>query len=213
MFVKLCGLRTLTDVREAITVQASARGFILAESKRQVTPAFVSGVRDQIESPPTMVGVTVNNTVTELMALFEEARLDMVQLSGDEPISILNELDVPVIKALRFSAGTSVDQATEEVDRWLSHRHAPELVMVDSHHGNAHGGTGVVADWKLISEIAVRYPIVLAGGLNPANVAVAIRRVGPIGVDVASGTETNGTKDPAKMRTFVRHAREALGRR
>ena len=213
MFVKLCGLQTLADVRGAMDARASALGFVLAESKRQVTPAFVASLRDHHESPPTMVGVTVNNTAAELMLLFEAARLDMLQLSGDEPISILNDLTVPVIKALRFPPGTSVDQATAEVDLWLSHRHPPELMMVDSHHGNAHGGTGVVADWKLVSEIAVRYPVVLAGGLTPDNVADAIRRVGPIGVDVASGTETDGAKDPAKMSAFVRNAREAFERR
>ena len=212
MFVKLCGLRTLTDAQAAIEAGASALGFILAESKRQVMPGMVASVREDIAMPPTIVGVTVNNTADELMGIFESARLDMLQLSGDEPISILDELDVPVIKALRFPAGTSIDHATEEVDRWLSHRHAPELVMVDSHHGSAHGGTGMVADWKLVSEIAVRYPIVLAGGLDPDNVAEAIRRVGPIGVDASSGTESGGIKDPAKMNAFVRTAREAFAR-
>lgn len=212
MFVKLCGLRTIEDARSAIKSEASALGFILAESKRQVTPAFVSSVREEIPNPPTLVGVTVDQTAESLLELFETARLDMVQLSGNEPLGILDELDVPVIKALRFPEGTSRDDAVAEVDAWFNHRNAPELIIVEGHQAGTHGGTGTRADWKLVHEISVRYPIVLAGGLTPDNVAEAIRRVEPIGVDTSSGTETDGAKDPALMRLFVGHAREAFSR-
>lgn len=210
MFVKLCGLRTLEDAEAAIAAEASALGFILAESKRQVTPEFVASLRDEIEMPPTIVGVTVNKSASDLHELFEVARLDMLQLSGDEAIDILDELDMPVIKVLKFPAGTSMDSATSEVDAWLSHRHAPELVMVEGHNPDAHGGTGTMADRKLVGEITVRYPVVLSGGLTPDNVAESIRILRPIGVDVASGTETDGMKDPEKLTAFVRNAREAF---
>lgn len=210
MFVKLCGLRTLEDAQAAIDAEASALGFILAESKRQVTPEFVAGMRDELINPPTMVGVTVNLGAGELSHLFEDARLDMIQLSGDEPIDILDELEeFPVIKALRFPGSTSVDDATSEVDAWLSHRNAPELVMIDGHKAGAYGGSGTKADWRLLQEISVRYPIVLAGGLTPDNVAEAIRQVNPVGVDAASGTETDGVKDTERLVAFVRNARAA----
>ncbi len=210
MFVKLCGLRTLDDARIAIDAGASALGFILAESKRQVQPEFVAGLRDEIVNPPTVVGVTVNTSAEDLRRIYSTARLDMLQLSGDEPIEILDELDMPVIKSLKFPPGTSIDEATSTVDAWLNHRNAPELVMIDAYHPTAQGGTGELADWKLVSEITVRYPVVLAGGLTPHNVADAIRRLKPIGVDVASGTETDGVKDPAKLRAFVANARAAF---
>ena len=209
MFVKLCGLQTLEDATAAIEAGASALGFILAESKRQVTPELLGSIRDNLVNPPTIVGVTVNHTAAELNQLFEDARLDMVQLSGNEPIEILDELEMPVIKALRFPEGTDFNTATSEVDAWLNHRHAPELVMIDGHKAGAYGGTGVKADWRLLQEISVRYPIVLAGGLDPGNVAEAIRQVNPIGVDTASGTETDGVKDPAKLKAFVQNARAA----
>lgn len=209
MFVKLCGLRTLDDAQAAIDAEASALGFILAKSKRQVTPEFVAGLRDELTNPPTIVGVTVNLGASELSLLFEDARLDMVQLSGDESVDILEDLEMPVIKALRFPAGTSVDDATSEVDAWLSHRYAPEFVMVDGHKDGAYGGSGTRADWLLLHEISVRYPIVLAGGLTPDNVAEAIRQVNPIGVDAATGTETDGVKDPEKLAAFVKNARAA----
>lgn len=210
MFVKLCGLRSQEDALVAMDAGASALGFILAESKRQVTPDVVASIRDEIEMPPTIVGVTVNNNAAELDQIYAKARLDMLQLSGDEPIDILDKLEMPLIKALRFPAGTSVDNATREVDAWLSHRHRPELVMIDAYHPQAHGGTGQLADWKLVSEIAVRFPVVLAGGLTPENVGEAIRKLRPIGVDVASGTETDGAKDPEKLRAFVVNARAAF---
>ena len=209
MFVKLCGLRTLDDARGAIDAEASALGFILAESKRQVTPELVASVRDEIVSPPTIVGVTVNRSSADLNLLFEDARLDMVQLSGDEPLEILDELDMPVIKALRFPEGTSIDEATRKVDSWLNHRNAAELVIIDGYKSGEFGGSGTKADWRLLHEIAVRYPIVLAGGLDPDNVAMAIHQVNPKGVDTSSGTETNGVKDPEKLAAFVKSARDA----
>lgn len=209
MFVKLCGLRSLEDAKAAIEAGASALGFILAESKRQVTPELVASLRKDLVSPPTIVGVTVNRTAADLNLLFEHARLDMIQLSGDEPIGILDDLEMPVIKALRFPEGTTVDQATEEVDAWLSHRHAPELVLIDGYKPGEYGGTGTKANWRLLREVSVRYPIVLAGGLDPENVALAVQHVNPFGVDVSGGTETDGIKDPVKMKAFVQNARDA----
>lgn len=209
MFVKLCGLRTLDDAKAAIEADASALGFILAESKRQVTPELVASVRDEVVSPPTIVGVTVNRSVSDLNLIFEDARLDMVQLSGDEPLEILDELEMPVIKALRFPEGTNINDATREVDSWLNHRHPAELVIIDGYKSGAYGGSGTKADWRLLHEVSVRYPIVLAGGLDPDNVAMAIHQVNPMGVDTSSGTETDGAKDPEKLKAFVKNAREA----
>lgn len=209
MFVKLCGLRSLDDAKAAIEAKASALGFILAESKRQVTPELVASLRNDLVSPPTIVGVTVNSSAADLNLLFEDARLDMIQLSGDEPLDILDDLEMPVIKALRFPEGTTIDEATEEVDAWLSHRHAAELVLIDGYKPGAYGGTGTKANWRLLREVSVRYPIVLAGGLDPENVALAVQQVNPFGVDVSGGTETDGLKDPEKLKAFVQNAREA----
>lgn len=209
MFVKLCGLRTVDDARAAMEAEANALGFILAESKRQVTPEFVAGLRDTLVSPPTIVGVTVNRSSAELGQLFQDARLDMIQLSGNEPVDILDELEMPVIKALRFPPGTNINDATREVDAWLNHPNGAELVIVDGYSAGSYGGSGTKADWHLLHEIAARYPIVLAGGLDPNNVATAIRQVNPMGVDTSSGTETDDVKDPQKLRDFVRNAHEA----
>ena len=207
MFVKLCGLRTIDDARAAIAAEASALGFVLAPSKRQVTPELVASVREEITNPPTIVGVTVNLSGADNAAIYASARLDMLQLSGDEDTDILYELDMPVIKALRFSPETTVDAACAEVDRWFRHPHAPEIVLIDGAVAGKYGGTGHRAAEHLVSEIAVRYPIVLAGGLTPDNVAEAIRRFQPVGVDTASGTETDGVKDPEKLHDFVANAR------
>lgn len=213
MFVKLCGLRTVDDAVIAIAANASALGFILApQSKRQVTPELVASVRDEIVAPPTIVGVTVDLSVDDNLAIFEDARLDMLQLSGNEPVNILNELDVPLIKTIRIADDTSVNDAVMAVDMWMSHQYAPELVIVEGHTAGQYGGTGNRANTRLMREISVRYPIVLAGGLDPENVTDAIREIRPIGVDTASGTEIDGVKDAEKMTAFVANARQAFAR-
>ncbi|MCO5214712.1 MAG: phosphoribosylanthranilate isomerase [Thermomicrobiales bacterium] len=210
MFIKLCGLRSLEDTRAAIKADATALGFNFApESTRRVAPDFVAGLRDVVVAPPTFVGITVNLSASENLDVFDEARLDMLQLSGDEPTDILFDLDVPLIKTVRIPGDASVDDAVRAVDAWLNHAKAPELVIVEGQHGGAYGGTGQRANSRLVREISVRYPIVLAGGLTPENVEAAIREIEPIGVDTASGVEKDGIKDAEMMTAFVANAREA----
>ncbi len=211
MFIKLCGLRSLEDTRAAIKAGSTALGFNFApESTRRVTPDFVAGLRDVLTAPPTFVGITVNLSVSENLDVFDEARLDMLQLSGDEPTDTLFDLDVPLIKTIRVPSDASVDDAVRAVDVWFNHAKAPELVIVEGQHGAAYGGTGQRASSRLVREISVRYPIVLAGGLTPENVEAAIREIAPIGVDTASGVEKDGVKDAEKMTAFVANAREAF---
>ena len=218
VFVKICGLRDVDAARVAIEAGADALGFILAPSKRQISPAVVRGIRDEIERDgaalPRFVGVVVNLGPAEIRDVVSESGIDMIQLSGDEEPDILQEIETPVIKALRFSAGTRVDEALREVERWVGAPSPPRYVLVDGHEVGSYGGTGTRADWDLVAEVARRFPVVMAGGLDPENVVEAIDRVRPFGVDVSSGTETDGAKDPVKIRNFVCRAktRSAPGR-
>ncbi|GBD17093.1 N-(5'-phosphoribosyl)anthranilate isomerase [bacterium HR26] len=82
--------------------------------------------------------------------------------------------------------------------------------MIDAHVPGHYGGTGAVADWELAAELAAEFPVILAGGLHSGNVAQAITRVRPAGVDVSSGIEAEGRKDPARMHAFVKSARAAF---
>ncbi|HLU36844.1 MAG TPA: phosphoribosylanthranilate isomerase [Thermomicrobiales bacterium] len=216
LFVKMCGLRDAESAAAAVDARADALGFILAPSRRQVTARAVADIRRSVAAEvvalPPFVGVTVNATPRSIERDVEAAALDMIQLSGDEPVSILAEIDVPVIKALRFTASTSLDDAIREVDAWLSGPRAAERVIVEGHAEGSYGGSGARADWDFVARISERYPIVLAGGLDPDNVAEAIQTVRPRGVDVSSGTETDGEKDQAKIRAFARNARSAAER-
>jgi phosphoribosylanthranilate isomerase len=210
MFVKICGLRDAAAAQVAVDAGADALGFILAPSKRQVDAGDVAAIRDALHGDvPPLVGVTVNMRPMDLADLVRRSGVDIVQLSGDEAPGVVETLPVPAIKALRFRAGASVDQALREVERWLSLPLPPAYVMVDGHVDGAFGGTGVRADWRLLAGVAMRFPIILAGGLDPQNVAEAVEAVHPFGVDVASGTETGGIKDPHKIQAFVRRAKSA----
>lgn len=214
VLVKICGLRDAQSAGVAIEAGADALGFILAPSRRQVTPDAIRAIRDQIATSagetPTTVGVVVNGSAGEIESLAARSGIDMVQLSGDEDVAILQDLGVPAIKALRFDAGTPLDEARREVNRWLSASSPARYVIVEGHAAGSYGGAGAVADWVLAAAIAEEFPILLAGGLNPANVGPAIEQVHPAGVDVSSGIETDGAKDHAKIRAFVAAAQSGV---
>lgn len=203
----------ITAARVAIEAGADALGFILAPSKRQIAAQEIAEIREALSAGgrtvPSLVGVTVNATKESIEQWVRDGELDMIQLSGDESVSMLAVMDVPVIKALRFPADTSPDDALREVDAWLSGPRPAARVIVEGHADGSYGGTGARADWELVARIAGQYSIVLAGGLDPENVMDAVSTVRPSGVDVSSGTETNGVKDHDKIRAFLRNARAA----
>jgi phosphoribosylanthranilate isomerase len=144
------------------------------------------------------VGLFVNEQPAHMMRMVEQCGLDAVQLSGDEPISVLDALpnDLPVLKAVRLQG------APEEQD-WLMASHPHVKLLVDAHVPGSYGGTGTMADWARAAMLARQRPIMLAGGLQPENVAAAVRQVRPWAVDVSSGVETNGVKDSDKIRAFI----------
>lgn len=211
-FVKICGLRDATNAQVAIDAGADALGFILASSRRQVTvdeiAAIVGGV-DRASNHPAIVGVTVNASPEEIERAIRRGGVEVIQLSGDESPEALPDIDVPVFKALRFAEGMSFEEATREIDGWFAAAKPVARVLVEGHAPGSYGGTGTRADLELVEKIALRYPIVLAGGLSPDNVAGAIASARPWGVDVSSGVETDGQKDPAKIMAFVQRARAA----
>lgn len=212
--VKICGIRTVEAARTAALGGADALGFILAESRRQVEPAFVREVRETIlsgvERPPALVGVTVNATAAELGRFVEKGTLDIVQLSGDESPELLEDIDIPVIKTIHVSAEMSLDDLDRLADPWLDHARPALGIHIDAKVAGAYGGTGVRADWSHAAHIASRWPALLAGGLNPGNVFEGIQAVAPRGVDVSSGVEIAGEKDLALIEAFIAHARQGF---
>ncbi len=116
---------------------------------------------------------------------------------------------MPVIKAFRFPEGTSLDDAARVIEPWFSAARPAARVIVEGHAPGAYGGTGMPADWSLVARLGERFPVVLAGGLTPENVADAVREARPWGVDVSSGVERDGQKDPEMIYQFVTRARQA----
>ena len=190
-------------------------GFNLyTQSPRYISPGdcmrlvvrLETALREEM-SRVTMMGVFVNSERDNMYAIFRDCHLDMIQLSGDEPPEVLELLGERSFKVLR---PTSFEEFTDAVQRYPRRTMAPAW-MIDTFRPGEYGGTGQTADWDLVRQIAQTAPILLAGGLNAGNVAEAIRRINPWGVDVASGVEAApGVKDPQKVRAFIQAARAAV---
>jgi phosphoribosylanthranilate isomerase len=212
--VKVCGIMEPGHARVAAACGADMVGLVFASSKRQVSIERARAIRvalDEGLSRPQLVGVFVNEAPEVVCEVARRVGLDIVQLSGDESVEDVAECarSYPVIKALRFEAGTSMGTAAQVADSYASCADRVRL-LVDAHHAGKYGGTGQVADWSLAAELAGRHEIILAGGLNPRNVAYGLAAVMPWGVDVSSGVESGGAKDAGLIRAFVDAARLGL---
>lgn len=204
--VKICGIRDPMAAEVAARAGASAVGVVLAPSRRQIDPETAHDIRDVLGAMNLripIVGVIVNETPDSLHQLIERSGIDIVQLSGNETPDLLDDLSVPVIKAIRVMPGQTADHVMREIDLWLDHRRPVVAILLDAYADGHFGGTGLRADWTLAAQLAERYPLMLAGGLTPENVGDSIRQVQPFGVDVSSGVETRGAKDHAKIEAFV----------
>lgn len=214
MRVKICGVRSAQIARTVAESGADLMGLIFAPSRRRVTVSqareILSGLDDTSGSRPAVVGVFVNETPERINVVAEQCQLDYVQLSGDEPVEVQNVVTRPTIRALRLPQETSYDDACRTAERFLDCAAPAWMLLVDTYVPGAYGGTGIPGDWELAGQLAERYPIVLAGGLRPETVIRAVETIRPFGVDVSSGVETNGDKDPAKIRAFVAAAKRKI---
>jgi len=212
--IKICGIKTLSDALAAINAGADYLGFnFYPKSVRFIekeTCAEITSVLKKEYPQIKLVGVFVNSSVDELKNILETCHLDLAQLHGDETPEMINTLNGKAFKAIRLSPETSIDPFLKFIEKSVSIREsAIESVyspafLVDAAVKGVYGGSGVTADWSAAAELAKKYPLLLAGGLTPENVADAVRQVRPWGVDTASGVESApGEKDAGKMKAFV----------
>ena len=142
------------------------------------------------------VGVFVNETVENLLKIAEEVKLDVIQLHGDEDESFIQTLkeqsNVEVWKAVQV-------RSAADAEKWIDS--SADMLLFDAYHKDERGGTGEVFDWSSLD--AFERPFMLAGGIDSANVARAIRTVRPYGIDISSGIETKGVKDDEKIKAFT----------
>ena len=196
--IKICGIKTVIDALTAMDAGADLIGFnFYPKSPRYIDVGKCRDIMSVMRryGHVTYVGLFVNATMEEIRATMETCGLSLAQLHGDEPLEMVKSLDGKAFKAFR---GTP-----KNIDGF-ARRDAPAF-LVDASVQGAYGGTGVTADWNGAAEWARKYPLLLAGGLTPENVAEAIGRVKPWGVDVASGVESApGEKDVRKMKAFVK---------
>ncbi len=201
--IKICGIKTIDDALAAMEAGADLIGFnFYPESPRYISVGTCRDIMSRMQRYRHIlyVGVFVNAPLADIRATMKTCGLNLAQLHGDETSEMVQSLDGKAFKAFRGIPQSIDGFAREEAPAFL----------VDASVQGAYGGTGVAADWKDAAELAARYPILLAGGLTPENVAQAVRQVKPWGVDVASGVESaRGLKDAGKMKSFVKAVRSA----
>jgi phosphoribosylanthranilate isomerase len=196
MRVKIDGITSREDALLAVEAGAHALGFVFAPSPRQVTPDQAAEISAALPPFVHTVGVFVDGDVEAVLA---RCSLDAVQFHGDEPPEVLGRVrGVRRIKAFRVAGSRDLEAIARYVD-------CADAFLLDARVPGIAGGTGQTFPWHLARE-ARRYgrPIILAGGLTPENVAVAIETGAPDAVDVSSGVEASpGRKDPDLVRRFV----------
>ena len=214
--VKICGIRDETHALAAVEANADFIGLVFAPSKRRVIPAEARNIAIAVKKSSDttkVVGVFVNAPASDVNKLADFCALDWVQLSGDESWEYCCEIFKPVIKAIRVGQQSSEELCADlSAGSKLLHQQR-FIALLDSLVAGEYGGTGESFDWSLAQQVAKRFPVIIAGGLDPKNVAQVIETVRPWGVDVSSGVETGGVKDIAKIRTFIELVRKVDERR
>jgi phosphoribosylanthranilate isomerase len=191
VLVKVCGLREKHHVDDAVEAGADALGFVFTESPRQVTPALARSISEHVPAQVKRVAVMLHPGNDEWLAVLEAFAPDVLQTDSRD----FDSLEVP-----------------ETVERWPVYREGKSAPDSDSTYvyEGPKSGHGETVDWSAAAELARRGNMVLAGGLTPDNVAKAIRRVRPFGVDASSGLESApGQKDSHLITEFISAARAA----
>ena len=200
MFIKICGNMEKASVDAAARFGTTHVGFIMtAGFRRSVTAEQVRAMTADLPAGVQKVGVFVNEPVAHVEAMAEAAGLDVIQLHGNENADYIRQLGQrPIIKAV------SADKMPEIASQYAEFDNV--TLLLDS----PKGGSGATFDWASLDLSGVTLPYFVAGGLNPENVAAAIRQFPDCsGVDVSSGVETSGAKDLEKIAAFIQNANDA----
>lgn len=198
--VKICGLCQMNDVSYVNDCLPDYAGFVFAKSRRQVTAEQARKMREALDPRIRAVGVFVNAPIEDISRLCAQGIIDLVQIHGDEDGAYLRRLaarvHVPVIRAVRVQSTEQILRAQEE---------ACDALLLDTYIPGQYGGGGRAFDTSLIPPL--EKPWFLAGGLRPENVGERLAVCHPFAVDVSSGVETEGKKDPEKIRAFIKNVR------
>ena len=194
--IKICGITRLEDALTAVHLGADALGLVFyPPSPRAVTAEQARTIIASLPPFVTTVGLFVNETEAAIRTLLSQVPLDLLQFHGDESEADCARYARPYIKALRMQDGVDIEKQAQQYQTAAG-------ILLDSYQPGVPGGTGQTFDWTRIPALA--QPLILAGGLDPANVHTAIQAVHPYAVDVSGGVEAaKGIKDQQKMAAFI----------
>ncbi len=211
--VKICGITRAEDAILALQLGAWALGFIFYEkSPRYIAPEKVKLLLADLQrrglKPSHAVGVFVDADEKAIRETIRLSGIDTVQLHGDEPAELLEQLkDVRIFKAFRLR-----DKA--DIAMIAKYEGAADAFLFDAAVAGAYGGTGQQSDWDLLAQIHSRTPLIVSGGLKPDNALAAVQRLNPFALDLSSGVESApGIKDPEKLQQLFKKLGEAHGDR
>jgi len=202
--IKICGMTSKDEAAAVVEAGVDAVGFIFAEeSPRYIQPEKAREIIRRLPPFVDAVGVFVNEEASVVQDIVQYCGLTLVQLHGAETPAYCREMGCRVLKAFRVGPHTTPEELaayTEGVNGFL----------LDAFQEKMAGGTGQTFDWTLIARLRPPGPVILAGGLTPANVGHAVREIRPFAVDCNSGVEiAPGRKDLAKVRQVVEAVRQA----
>lgn len=202
--IKFCGITRAEDARVAAALGVDALGFIFVPgSPRCLTLHAAAAIREQLSPLISVVTLLQNPNSDEVWETIDAMQPHLLQFHGEETAQFCASFGMPYLKAvaMRGLQRPLAEIATEYADA--------AALLLDGHAAGELGGQGKTFDWAGIAA-GVKTPLILAGGLNPENVATAVRTARPYAVDVSSGIESKpGIKDSGKMESFVRHVRDA----
>jgi phosphoribosylanthranilate isomerase len=204
--IKICGITRNEDAAAAADAGADAVGFVFyPPSPRAVVPARAAEIVGALPPFVTSVGLFVNATREAVLSTLAAVPLDLLQFHGDEPPDYCGQFGRPFLKAVRVRPALDLlkyAQSYAGADRARG-------VLLDAYVDGTHGGTGRTFDWSIIPG-GLALPVVLSGGLTPANVGQAVRQVRPAAVDVSSGVESApGIKDHGMITAFIQAVRNS----
>ncbi|RAU17016.1 phosphoribosylanthranilate isomerase [Nitrincola tibetensis] len=196
--VKICGITNLDDALASVDAGADALGFVFYRpSPRYIEPNAAAQIIKKLPAFVTSVALFVNETRNEIERIANLTQVDLLQFHGDEPPVFCQGFSKPSIKALR------VNNEMDLVGEVEAYADVTKGVLLDTYVTGVPGGTGARFDWSLIPA-SLAGKIILAGGLDPDNIADAVLRIKPYAVDVSGGVEkAKGLKDVSKVRQFI----------
>ena len=199
--IKICGIGNEADAQVAGRLGVDALGFVFARSPRRVDPERVRKICLSLPPFINTVGVFVDEDPSMVREVADFCGLQWVQLHGKESPGYCRQLGLRVLKAFRIRNEAGIG----ELD---AYRGCAAGFVLDTYVQGKAGGTGKTFEWRLAEEALTYGPVILSGGLTPANVRQAVEQVRPYGVDVSSGVESApGVKDHDKMKQFVQQVR------